>query len=289
MREKRNQIHLPRPISNKTKKKADKKTNSDLMNCLSFIKAYAHSSATEKLLQQARNEVFSIRVEAMQNRLLPYYLVELSPSERQLGILERLFKAPLVIQKLFDAMPEKEVDTNAFLLANKEIFYNAIGSENWSKFFSFLRIFVDYYKNSEMVYLEIPMSEGCSLSASNKVFISSLSLGLMAPTSERRVLMLRQWKQIEGLRYLSSFSIVLFNGKYYAKVKYSENDFTLRMNKDLSKEIEGTLDVLLGRALTRELRESKSYARVEISDPSGEIIYGQAVNHAHRRNPNKKW
>ncbi|WP_338458069.1 hypothetical protein [Pantoea sp. Nvir] len=140
-----------------------------------------------------------------------------------------------------------------------------------------------------MVELELPMSEGCSLSVSHKRFINSLSLGLINPTSERKVLMLRQRKQIEGLRYLPSFSIMLLDENYYAKVKYSKKYFHLRINKDLSKELEGTFDVLVGRALAKELKESKSFARVEISDPGGEFIYGQAVNHAHRRDPRKKW
>lgn len=289
MREIKKPSNLPRPLSDSRRRKADKKTNSQFTNCISFIKSNEHNAATSKLLQQARRQAFSIRSEMMKNRLLPYYLVDLDPSKRQTEILDTLFKAPLIIQKLIDGLLEKEVDTSTFLLTNKEVFYSALGPENWNRYFSFLRIFVEHYQNTDMVELELPMGEGCSLSASNKVFINSLSLGLINPTSERRVLMLRQWKQIEGLRYLPAFSVVLFDGKYYAKVKYSETDFHLRINKDLSKELEGTLDVLIGRALVKELKESKSYARVEISDPSGEFIYGQAVNHAHRRDPRKKW
>lgn len=289
MREIKKPSNLPRPLNDSRRRKDDKKTNSQLTNCISFIKSNEHSAATIKLLQQARKQAFLIRTEMMQNRLLPYYLIELEPSKRQREILDTLFKAPVIIQKLIDELLEKEVDTNAFLLTNKDVFYNALGQQNWSRYFSFLRIFVEHYKNTDMVDLELPMADGCSLSASNKVFINSLSLGLVNPTSERRVLMLRQWKQIEGLRYLPAFSVVLFDGKYYAKLKYSETDFHLRINKDLSKELEGTLDVLVGRALVKELKESKSYARVEISDPSGEFIYGQAVNHAHRRDPRKKW
>jgi hypothetical protein len=289
MRETKKAVNLPRPLGDSRRRKAEKKTSLQLTNCISFIKSNEHDAGTLKLLRQARQQVFLIRSEMMKNRLLPYYLIELEPSKRQTDILNTLFKAPLIIQNLIDGLLEKEVDTNTFLLTNKEIFYNALGQENWSRYFPFLRIFVENYKNTDMVELELPMGEGCSLSASNKVFINSLSLGLIDPTSERKVLMLRQRKQIEGLRYLPSFSIVLFDGKYYAKVKYSETDYHLRINKDLSKELEGTLDVIVGRALAKELKESKSFARVEISDPSGEFIYGQAVNHAHRRDPRKKW
>uniref|UniRef100_UPI0013FD9452 hypothetical protein n=1 Tax=Pectobacterium polaris TaxID=2042057 RepID=UPI0013FD9452 len=255
MREIKKPVNLPRPLSDTRRKRADKKTNLQLMNCLSFIKSYEHTAAAAYLLDQSRKQVFSIRSEMMKNRLLPYYLVDLEPSKRQYEVLDTLFKAPLIIQKLIDGLMEKNVDTNAFLLTNKETFYNSLGQENWSRYVSFLRIFIDYYKQTDMVELELPMSEGCSLSASNKVFISSLSLGLINPVSERKVLMLRQWKQLEGLRYLPAFSIVFFDGKYYAKVKYSETDFHLRINKDLSKELEGTLDVLLGRAFVKELQE----------------------------------
>lgn len=289
MREKKKPMNLPLPINDKKRKKANKTTSNTLNNCLSFINTYQHSATTENLLKEARKEAFSIKMEMVKNRLVPYYLIELSPSDRQLKIMDKLFEAPALIQKLIDVSEDKQLETNEFLLANKEAFYNLIGQENWNRFYSFLRIFVDHYKNTDMTDLELPMGEGCSLSASNKVFISSLSIGLVAPTSEKRVLMIRQWKQMEGFRYLSSFSIVRFGSAYYAKLKYAESDFHLRRNKDLTKELEGTLDVLLGRAMISELKESKSFARVEISDPSGEFIYGQAVNHAHRRNPRKKW
>lgn len=125
MREIKKPSNLPRPITDSRRRKADKKANAQLTNCISFIKSNEHSPATIKLLDQARKQVFSIKSEMMQNRLLPYYLIELEPSKRQKEILDTLFKAPIIIQKLIDELLEKEVDTNAFLLTNKEVFYNA--------------------------------------------------------------------------------------------------------------------------------------------------------------------
>lgn len=280
---------LPRPLDDKRVKKALKKTSEDIDKSITFIKGFGHNFSTEKWLSESRKEVFNFHVEAMKSRQKPCYLIELAPTPRQTEILESLFKGPRLVQKMLDASRDKQPDTNTFLLTNKDSFYNELGADKWSMYVGFLRGFINIYKDSDMVYLELPAGENCSLSASNKVYISSLNLGLITPASERTVLMLRQWKQIEGFRYLPSFNIILFEGRYYAKVKYKEDDYFRRKNKDLLLELEGTLDVLIGRKLKAEYAESKSYSRVEISDPSGEFIYGQAVNHAHRRDPRKKW
>ena len=133
------------------------------------------------------------------------------------------------------------------------------------------------------------MGDNCSVSASNKIFMGSLSIGLISALEERKVLMIKQWREHQGLRYLPSFSVVNFDGSYYAKIKYKESDYQLRMNKDLSKEIEGTMAVILNQKFAKDVKESRSFFRVEISDSSDFLISTDPVNHAHRRNPNKKW
>lgn len=289
MREKKATVNLPLPLSDKKVKKEAKKEKQTLNHCLSFIKSCGHSTKTEKLLLECRKKAFSIYLEMMKNRLLPYYLIELSPSVRQLKIFDEIFAAPSSIQELIDSLEEKEVESKNFLLEHKSVFYGLIGKENWNRFYTFLKMFVDLYKLSDMVDLELPMADGCSLSASNKVYISSLSIGLVNAYDEKKVMMVRGWRETQGIRYLTSFSLVKFNGKYFAKVKYQESDYYLRMNKDLTKEIQGTMEVLAQQRHDNDIRESRSFSRVEISESTDFLINDKAVNHAHRRDPRKKW
>ncbi|TBM13363.1 hypothetical protein EYY86_13825 [Hafnia paralvei] len=281
--------NLPRPIDDKQTRRAARKNSISVSNCVSFIKGYSHNTSTDNLLISARKEVFRTQVEAMKNRQLPCYLIEISPTPRQFDILDGAFKGPKLIQKMLDSSLEKQPDTNELLLSNKDKFYNELGADKWSLYVGFLRSFINLYKESDMVYLELPVGDSCSLSASNKVYISSLNIGLVAAKTERTVLMLRQWKQVEGFRYLPNFSVIYFDGRYYAKIKYQEDDYFRRKNKDLLMELEGTLDVLIGKKLKSEYAESKSFSRVEISDSSEHQIYGSPVNHAHNRDPRKKW
>ncbi|OUK51954.1 hypothetical protein BZL33_13755 [Escherichia coli] len=72
-------------------------------------------------------------------------------------------------------------------------------------------------------------------------------------------------------------------------IKYKEDVFFLRKNKDLLQELSGTIDVIVGSRFIKELKESRSFSRVEISESELWGISNNPVNHAHQRNPNKKW
>jgi hypothetical protein len=280
---------LPRPINDKLAKRGAKRATARKGQLVAFIKGSAHGETESSRLKSARNDAFLIEMEDMKNRKLPYYLVDLNPSERQLKIFDTLFIVPEMVQKLFDSQAIKTPDINEFLLGNKESFYSATGSDAWARCVPFIRGFTELYEHSDMISLEVPVGDNCSISRDNKIFIGSLSIGLIDPSNEVRVKIVQQWREHEGFRYLKSFSLLKFNGSYYAKIKYSEDRFFLQKNKDLFRELVGTFDVLVERKQWAEERESKSFSRTEISDSSSRIAIGSPVNHAHQRNPKKKW
>lgn len=279
---------LPKPLGDKRVKKAARNTKIKRDELVQLIKGSAHNIQNLKKLHESRDAVFLIDMEVMKNRLLPYYLIDISPTERQRRIMDTLFVIPELIEKIIDGKVDKHPNINTFLLTNKQAFYNAIGSENWEYCVGFIRAFLDNYLESDMVSLEIPVGDDCSISKDLRIFVGGLSLGLINAANNRRVLMIQQWRQYEGLRYLKDFSLLKFNGSYFIKIKYQEDVFYLKKNRDMYKELQGTFDVLLERKHAQDLSESRRYRRVEISDsPYG--AGGGSVNHAHQRDPRKKW
>ncbi|ENW9001701.1 hypothetical protein ACFMFA_005351 [Escherichia coli] len=106
---------------------------------------------------------------------------------------------------------------------------------------------------------------------------------------KKDVIIVKQWRKYEGYRYLPCFDILKIQNKFYVKIKYKEDIFFLRKNIDLLQELSGTIDVILGSRFIKELKESRSFSRVEISESELWGISNNPVNHAHQRNPNKKW
>ncbi|EEQ7917781.1 hypothetical protein ABCZ92_005394, partial [Escherichia coli] len=125
--------------------------------------------------------------------------------------------------------------------------------------------------------------------ADNRIFIPVLGLGLINAVNEKDVIIVKQWRKYEGYRYLPCFDILKIQNKFYVKIKYKEDIFFLRKNIDLLQELSGTIDVILGSRFIKELKESRSFSRVEISESELWGISNNPVNHAHQRNPNKKW
>lgn len=279
---------LPKPLDDKRVKKAAKETKAKRDALVLFIKGAAHSDSNIKKLIEARDSVFLIDMEVMKNRQLPYYLIDITPSDRQRKILDALFMIPELVKKLIDQNIDKHPEVNEFLLTNKESFYSAIGSNNWEACVGFFRAFLEQYLNSDMVSLEIPVGDDCSISKDYRIFIGGLTLGLVNAANVRRVLMIQQWREYEGFRYLKNFSILKFNGSYFVKLKYQEDIFFLKKNKDMYKELVGTFEVLLDRKFSADLKESQRFRRAEISE-SPYAGSGGSVNHAHQRDPRKKW
>ncbi|EHN4693800.1 hypothetical protein [Escherichia coli] len=280
---------IPKPIDSASERKKHKKEAEKLANYISFIRNNAHGDGDKKLLSDARTQAFGILRKQMQYRLHPGYIIEIRPTERQLFLLNSVFDFVNVVGDLIDRSVDKDPDTNSFLLTNKEYLYGKFGINGWQKYVRFLRAFVDAYKNSDMIYTYLPGGDNCTLSADNRIFIPVLGLGLINAANEKDVIIVKQWRKYEGYRYLPCFDILKIQNKFYVKIKYKEDIFFLRKNKDLLQELSGTIDVILGSRFIKELKESRSFSRVEISESELWGISNNPVNHAHQRNPNKKW
>lgn len=280
---------LPKPIDSKSERTKQDIAAKMLRNCISFIKNHEHNKEDSKFLDNVRSEAFGILFKQTRYRLHPGYFIEITPNERQEIILNSVFDFVKIAADLIDYSSDKAHDTNKFLLANKEYLYTTLGAGEWQRYVGFLRAFVDVYKNSDMIYRHIPGGEKCTLSSDNRIYIPALGLGLISPVNEIDVRIVRQWKEYEGYRYLPSFDILKSGSKFYIKIKYKEDTFFLRKNKDLLMELTGTIDVITGSKLTKELKESKSFSRIEISESTSWVISNSPVNHAHQRDHKKKW
>lgn len=236
-----------------------------------------------------RQAVFDMDWFKMTNRNTPYYLVDVYPDKRQKEILDSLFSCPELIQSKIDRMEVKTFDVNTFLLENKISFYSLIGANYWSSYVGFLRAFTDSYIESDMITLEIPAGDNVSISRDYRVFIGLLGIGLLSCGEPNRAKMVQQRKYIEGMRYIKKFSIIKFKEQYYIKIRYDDDYFHLKKSRNLELELTGTFEVMAGKALREKMAESKRYARVDLHEDPNAYYGVSIVNHAHARNPKKKW